>query len=594
MVMAGPQGPKGPRAGSTRGGDLLELAMGIAIVLLVLFIGSFIRLRADLTSDKRYTLTDATREVVMGLEDIVYVKVYLHGELPADLRRLSQATRDLLDEMRVSNPDLLQYTFIDPSESQDEKTRNEVYDGLQKQGLVYSSIRLREKGAYTERIVFPGAVVTFRDRSVPVQLLKTQLRTPDADIVNRSINNLEYEFASAFRQVTSMQKSRIAFLEGHGQLDELYVKDVTVALQEQYDVSRVRIDEQLDALSKRVEGVRYRVNKYDALIVAKPDTMLPMRDRYVIDQFIMNGGRVLWLLDAMNAHLDSLRLKQYSIATPLDLGLDELLFSYGVRINKDLILDMSCAPIEIYTQPYGNQRKLERFPWYFEPVLIPESTHPIVSNIDPIHTRFVSSIDTVGVEGIRKTILLTSSPYSRYMRSPVRISLNIVETDMGFERNSTPYLPVAVLLEGSFTSAFVDRLPPEFTSDPDVAYREVGKPSAQLVISDGEVIANRIDRSKGMYYMLGYDRYANAKIYGNRELIINAMNYLLDDQSLISIRSRAITLRQLDPRRSELERVKWQVVNIAGPIVLVILAGLLFHFQRRRRNAAPQGKSPRT
>jgi ABC-2 type transport system permease protein len=261
-----------------------------------------------------------------------------------------------------------------------------------------------------------------------------------------------------------------------------------------------------------------------------------------------------------------------------------MLFHYGARVNKDLIVDQSCAPIEIYTQPYGNQRKLERFPWYFEPVLIPESNHPIVTNIDPVHTRFVSSIDTIASDSIRKTILLTSSPYSRMMRNPVRVSLNIVEMDMGFERNSTPYMPVAVLLEGPFTSAFTDRLPAEFTQDPTVAYRERGVRSAQIVVSDGDVIANRIDASKGMYYMLGFDRYANAKIYGNREFLINAMNYLLDDKSLISIRSRTITLRQLDPKRIVDERAGWQVFNTALPIALSILAGLGYHLYRRRRS----------
>jgi len=576
------------RARSNRTGDLLELGAGIGIVLLVLFIGSVLRLRADLTSEKRYTLTEATRELVGDLDDVVYVKVYLHGELPADLRRLSQAVRELLDEMRVLNPGMLEYSFIDPSASPDEKTRLEVYDDLQKQGLTYSSVRLREKGAFTERIVFPGAVVTYRDKSVPVQLLKTQLRAPDADIVHRSINNLEYELAGAFRQATTLHKPRIAFLEGHGELDPMRVMDVTNALKEQYDVDRVRIDERIDALSKRLEGGKYRVNSYDALIIAKPDSAFPDRDLYVIDQFIMNGGRVLWLLDVMNANLDSLRAKQYSIATPLDLGnVDQLLFAYGVRINKDLIVDQSCAPIEIYTQPYGNQRKLERFPWYFEPVLIPQSTHPIVANIDPVHTRFVSSMDTIGTEGIGKTVLLTSSPWSRMMRNPVRISLNIVEVDMGFDRNSTPYMPVAVLLEGAFTSAYRDRLPAAFTGDPEVAYREQGMRSAQLVVSDGDVIANRIDPAKGMYYMLGFDRYANAKIYGNREFIINAMNHLLDDRALISIRSRAITLRQLDPMRTAQERTGWQVFNTAVPIALSILAGLAFHLYRRRSIRTP-------
>lgn len=568
---------------SPRYADLLELLMGLAIVGLVLFIGSFLRLRADLTNEKRYTLTPATHTMLEELDDVVYVKVYLSGALPADLKRLSQSTKDLLDEMRVIQPEKLQYTFIDPSESADEKTRKETYDQLQKDGLTYSSIRMRDKGAFSERIVFPGALVTYRQKTVPVQLLKTQLRTPDADIVNRSLNNLEYEFASAFRQVATKDKAKIAFIEGHGELGEMEVMDVTNALKETYDVKRVTIGEQIDALSHKVPGMSYRVNDYAALIIAKPDTALPSRDKYVIDQFIMNGGRVLWLLDAMDANLDSLRKNQFSIAVPNETGLDELLFAYGVRINKDLVLDRSCAPIELYTQPYGNQRKLERFPWYWEPVLIPASTHPIVSNIDPVLMRFASSMDTIATDSVKKTILLTSSPSSLAQRNPVRISLNVVEITPPFDRQSTPYMPMGVLLEGQFTSAFVDRLPPNFTADPAVAFREHGKRSAQIVISDGDVIGNRIDASKGMYFTLGFDRYANAKIYGNRELIINAMNYLLDDKSLISVRSREITLRQLDPERIVTDRTWWQVMNTVFPIALALLAGMVYQYFRRRK-----------
>ena len=569
---------------SKRIGDLSELAIGIGIVLLVLFITSFVRVRADLTSEQRYTLTPATRELARGLEDILYVKVYLTGELPADLRRLEQATKDVLDEMRAQQPDRIQYSFIDPNASPDQKTRNEVYDQLQQQGLTYSSIRIKEKGGYTERIVFPCAMVTYREKSVPVQLLKTQLRTPDADIVNRSINNLEYEFASAFRQATNKVRPRIAFLEGHGELQEMEVKDIATALEAQYDVSRVRINDQIDALSTKNELVSKRQNKYDALIIASPDSTFSDRDRYVIDQFVMNGGKILWCIDAMNPNLDSLRTRQFSMAVPYELGIEELLFTYGARINKDLILDRSCAPIEIYTQPYGNQRKLERFPWYFEPVLIPQSVHPIVANIDPVHTRFVSTIDTISADSVEKTILLTSSPMSFAQRNPVRVSLNIVEMDQGFERRSTPYMPVAVLLEGSFVSAYRDRLPVAILQDKDVAYQEKSPHTAQLVISDGEVIANRVDAAKGMYYMLGYDRYANAKIYGNREFILNAMNYLLDDRALISIRSRSITLRTLDSTRIEQERTTWQGINIALPLLITLLAGTAYQFHRRRSN----------
>ncbi len=568
--------------------DLTELFVGIGIVLLLLFISSFARLRIDLTSEQRYTLTPATKELVAGLEDVVYVKVYLTGELPADLQQLERATKDVLDEMRAVNDVRVQYSFVDPNASPDDKTRREVYDQLQKQGLTYSSIRIKDKGGFSERIVFPGALVTYRDKTVPVQLLKTQLRTPDADIVSRSITNVEYELASAIRQAGTKERARIAFLEGHGELAEIETADIANALSALYDVRRVRIDDRIDALSHKNEQLPHRLNDYDALIIAKPDSAFSDRDRYVIDQFVMNGGRILWCVDAMDPHLDSLRRNQFSMATSLELGFEELLFAYGARVNKDLVLDRSCAPIELFTQPYGNQRKLERFPWYFEPVSIPHSAHPIVANIDPVHFRFVSTIDTIGVDSIRKTVLLTSSPQSFAQRNPVRVSLNVVDMDQGFERRSTPYLPLAVLLEGSFTSAYHDRIPAAFKGDQDVAFRDRSPRTAQLVIADGDVIANRVDAAKGMYYMLGFDRYANAKIYGNREFILNAMNYLLDDRSLISIRSRAITLRQLDAGRVEQERRSWQAINIGVPLVLVLALGIAYQQHRRRANAAPQ------
>lgn len=568
---------------SPRTADLFELLMGLGIIALVVFIGSFLRVRADLTNEGRFTLRSATTDMLDSLEDVIYVKVYLTGALPADLQRLSSATKDLLDEMHAVRPDRIEYTFIDPSASDDEKTRKETYDQLQKQGLSYSSIRLRDKEAFSERIVFPGALVSYRERTVPVQLLKTQMRAPDADMVNRSVNNLEYEFASAFRQATSRTKKKIAFLEGHHEVPEMEVADFTNALKELYDVSRVRIDERIDALGHKIPAMAFRVNDYDALVIAKPDSAFTDREKFVVDQFIMNGGRVLWMIDPMNAHLDSLRKNQFSIAVPYELGLDEMLFSYGVRLNKDLVLDQSCAPIELYTQPYGNQRKLERFPWYWEPVLIPESTHPIVSNIDPVHIRFGSTLDTIAVDSVRKTILLTSSPRSMAQRNPVRISLNVVEMAPPFDRQSTPYLSMGVLLEGTFTSAFVDRLPPNFAKDPEIAFREHSVPTAQIVIADGDVGRNRVDMEKGMYYALGFDRYANTKIYGNRELLINAMNHLLDDKSLISIRSRTITLRQLDPDRIVSDRGFWQVLNTVLPVLLALVLGFLFQYLRKRK-----------
>lgn len=569
----------------TKTRDLSELIIGIALVVVFNIIVSFFPLRADLTSEKRFTLTEPTKEMVAGLEDAVYVKVYLHGELPADLRRLSQSTRELLDELRAYAPSGVDYEFIDPSASGDAKTREEVYAQLEEQGLQYSSVRLKDKGALTERIYFPGALVTYQGNTLPVQLLKTQMRAPDANMVNRSINNLEYELANAIRQLIRKERPSIAFLQGHGEANEMQLGDITKALEEQYDVGSVKIDGQLNSLSFKPDGSKYRLNRFDLLIVAGPDSSFSEADKLILDQFIMNGGKVIWCLDAMNAHLDSLRVKQMSIATPSELDLDEVLFAYGVRLNKNLILDRSCAKIEIFTTPFGNQRKLEQVPWYFEPILFPQSNHPIVANIDPVHTKFVGSIDLIETDSVRQTVLLNSSPYSRILNNPVRVSLSIVDIDPEFGQKNTPNMPIGVLLEGKFTSAFKDRYKP-FNEDivkREIGYRETGKPTSMLVLSDGDVIKNKVDERKGMYFTLGYDRYAGRKIYGNREFLVNAINYMLDDKSLISIRSRAISLRKLDEQKVLEEGQSWKLVNMVIPAVLIALVGWFTFLYRKKR-----------
>jgi len=572
---------------SNRARDIVSLVLGIGIVVALNVAASFVSWRADLTSEKRYTLTDETAELMRTLPDKVFLKVYLAGELPSDLRYLSNSTRELLDEMRVLSDGKVEYVFTDPNASADEKTRNEVYADLTKQGLVYSSLHTQEKGGRSEQIIFPGALLTYRGKTIPVQLLKTQYSVADPEMVNRSVNNLEYEMASAVRQVTSTFKPRIAFLDGHGELDELQVMDVKKALGELYDieVGRVRLDSQLNALSEKVEGGRYRSNLFDLLIIAKPDSVFSDKDQYVLDQFIMNGGKTLWLLDAMDPHLDSLRRRQFSIATPLDLGLGDLLFSYGVRLNTDLLLDKSCAFITIPTTPYGDQKQMEALPFFYEPIVVPRNDHPIVKNIDPVHMRFVGSMDTVATDSVRKTILLTTSPYTWLLRNPARVALNRPDNPPPFEQTTTPSLAVAVLLEGPFTSAFSDRLSPDFKGNTEFRFREHGRSTSMLVVSDGEVIANRVDRTQGKYYTLGFDPTARSKIFGNREFIINAVNYLLDDKNLISIRNRSIALRQLDPARIVNDRPFWQGINVALPIVLSLVLGGLLYFVRQRRYA---------
>lgn len=568
-----------------RAASLAELAMGAGVVLLVLFIGSFLRVRQDLTSEKRFTLTEATKDLVDSLKDVVFVKVYLKGDLPADLQQLSSAMRDLLDEMRVRNPDQLQYTFVDPSAGVDEKTRDQVYGQLQEAGLQYTSIRTQDKGSQKEVIAWPGALITYKGKTLPLQLLKSQMLNNNAEMVNRSINNLEYELASGIRQVTETYRPRLAFINGHGELGHLATQDITNALQEQYDVSDVRLDGKIDALSIKNDDGPYRINQFEAIIIAKPDSALSEKDQFILDQFVMNGGKVLWAVDEMDPHLDSLRINQFSMATPMDLGVDRLLFAYGMRINKDLLLDKQCAPIQLYTRPYGDQPKLETRPFPFEPVVVPNSSHPIVSNIDPVHLKLASTIDTIATDSAKSTILLTSSKYSRALRSPVRISLSVVDMDLGLDKNNTPFRPVAILTEGKFRSAFADRLLMADSVLRKIGYREWGRKTAMVTISDGDAIANPVDVAKGTFYPLGYDRVMNSKVFGNREFFVNAVNYLLNDKSLISIRSRAITLHQLDPQRIQTGRTAIQAANLVLPVLAGLLIGAGFFLLRKRRFA---------
>lgn len=565
--------------------DIIQLLLSLAIVLLLAWLGSVYFFRIDLTSEKRHTLTDQTITFLEGLDETIYVKVYLKGDYPAIFKKLENATREKLQEMRAYNSAYLEFEFINPSDVEDEQTRKENYQKLVDKGLGYTTLQIREKDGVSEKVIFPAAQITYKGQTLPLQLLKSRERLPNAQMINNSINNLEYEFMNVFYQLVAARKPKVAFLQGHGELDELETGDLADALSDFYDVNYVRIDSQINALTDRVGGTDYRENIYDALIVAKPTTPIGDKDKYIIDQFVMHGGKVIWLIDAMNASMDSLQARDLTMGLAMDTNLDDQLFQYGVRINKNLLIDRSCAPIGIMTGPMGNQQQMEFFPWYFKPLVIPELQHPIVSNLDPIVMEFVSNIDTIPRKGIRKSVLLTTSPYTRVFRSPVRISLNIVRIDPDFSNNANPYQPVAVMLEGRFRSAFENRISPLLVSNEEFGFRSESEPTRMLVVSDGDVARNRVNRSRGQYYPLGFDRYAGRKMYGNREFLVNAVNYMLGDASLINIRSRDVKLRQMDGERVTKERNLWQVLNVGLPVLLIVVFGLAQLLLRRKKYA---------
>ncbi len=563
--------------------DIVQLLLSLVIIGALAWLSSAYFFRIDLTSEKRHTLTPYTIDFLENLDETIYVKVYLKGDYPAMFKKLEQATREKLYEMRAYSKGNLEFEFINPADVADEKTRNENFQKLVDLGLSYTSLQIREKDGVSEKVIFPSASVTYRLKSLPLQLLKSQERLPNQEMIQNSINNMEYELMNVFYQITSAEKPRIAFLDDYGTLDELEAGDLTRGLSDFYKVERIRLDSNISALTDRVGETNYRQNKYEALIVAKPTQPISDKDKYIIDQFVMHGGKVLWMLDGMQAHMDSLEGRDMTMALSLDLNLDDMLFKYGVRINKNLLIDRSCAPIGIMTGPMGNQQQMEFFPWYFKPLIIPELSHPIVSNLDPIVMEFVSSIDTLPRKDVRKTVLLTTSPYTRIMRSPVRVSLNIVRINPDFGNNNSPHQPVAVLLEGEFESSFKNRISPLLVKDEEFGFKEQSSPTRMLVVSDGDVGRNEVRRSRGQFYPLGFDRYAGRKMYGNREFLVNAMNYMLGDASLIAIRSRNTSLRQLDQERLLAERTLWQTLNIALPVLLIVLLGGLQWMIRRRK-----------
>ncbi|MCA1752856.1 MAG: gliding motility-associated ABC transporter substrate-binding protein GldG, partial [Flavobacteriales bacterium] len=521
---------------------IAELILGVVFFAALTYLSTFFFARFDLTEEKRHTLTSTTIDVVKELDDVVYVKVFLEGDFPADYQRLRQAVKEKLDEMRAYAGDNVQYEFINPSEAPDQESREAMYGELVERGLDYTSLQIKKKDGLEEKIIFPGALLSYKDKEIPLQILRNQQRATDAELVNRTINNLEYAFVNAFYLLKTDRRRKVAIIQGHGELPPIAMRSFQNELLRYYDVEYVELEGLIDILSRSVVGSGKRENRYDAIVVAKPTRSFSEKDKYIIDQFIINGGKALWMIDAMHADLDSLRKTEVTMSTPLRVNLDDMLFNYGVRLNRDLLIDRTCAPISLRTGPKGNERT-ELLPWYFQPILIPDESHPITANVDPILTDFIGSIDTVAAPGIDKKLILHTSQYTRILKSPVRVSFNIVGIDPDFGSSNRPRQPVAALLEGKFTSNFANRLPPEFYEQSELGFKEEGSFTRQLVIADGDIARNIVSPDSTRFRELGYDPNLRRMMYGNNDFLINAVNYLLGDARLINVRSRSIALR---------------------------------------------------
>lgn len=549
--------------------------MGLAIIILVLlnFVGSFVFHRFDLTSEKRYTLSDATKKLLGELKDVVYVKVYLEGEFPAGFKRLRDETREMLDEFRAYSNDNIEYEFINPNANADKQQQNELYKQLYDKGLEPTNLEVKEESGTSQQVIFPGAIVSHKGKEMPWQLLKTQLGQSSEGQLNNSIQALEYEFASCIRNLTTVIKPQIGFIEGHGELDTLALSDIKNALSEFYLLKRVKINEQLKAL----DGLK-------AIIIAKPDTAFSEKDKFIIDQYVMNGGKILWAIDPLYTSVDSLRRSGGTISIPYELNLDDLFFKYGVRINPNMIMDLQSSAIPVNKAFAGQPPRFELMPWVFSPLLLPKIGHPIVKNLDVIKMEFGSSMDTLSVKGIKKTVLLNSSKYSKTYNAPVRVDMRIVNMKPDEAKFKDSYQPVAVLLEGEFESVYKNRITPQIATDSAIGFKDHGKNTQMIVISDGDIIRNEVQYSTGKVFPLGFDIYTK-QMYGNKNFILNCVNYLCDDSGLISVRARELTLRLLDKKKIKTERLKWQLINTAMPLLAILLFGIIYSIIRKRKYA---------
>jgi ABC-2 type transport system permease protein len=569
-------------------GNITRLILSLAIIIVLNIIAAFIFTRFDLTAEKRYSLAPATKQLLKKLDDVVFFKVYLYGDLPPGFQRLSNETKEMLDEFRAYS-DNIQYEFVDPSDNPNAKDRNDAYRLLVERGLQPTDLRVNKKGESSQLIIFPGAIVSYHGKDTPVQLLMAQLQQDPNKVLNNSIQSLEYNLASAIKNLTTSIKPRIAIIEGQGELNDMEGIDLHNSLSEFYNVDRVALNGKINSLSIRIKTDSAHdalVNKYRAIIIAKPVKPFDERDKFLIDQFIMRGGKVLWLIDPVFASMDSLQKYNSTMGIPNDINLEDMLFNYGVRLNVNLVQDLNALPIPVKTGQVGNQPQFDYFKWYFFPVLMPVINHPIVNGLNAIKTEFLSTLDTVVAPGIKKTFLLETSPYARTVNAPALVDLEILKKEPDERMFTRGPMPVALLLEGEFTSAFLYRIPPELADNPSLGFRPKSKPTKMIIIADGDLAKNQFHYSQGYPLPLGYDQYTK-QTFGNKDLLLNVVNYLCDDSGLISVRSRELKLRMLDTAKVAKQRLFWQLLNIILPVFLISMFGIVKYRLRKRTYARP-------
>ena len=547
----------------------------IALVVIVgvnLLSNTFYK-RFDLTQDQRYTLSEAAKQTLASTNSPIYIDIFLGNELPSEFKKLKNESEQLLEEFSNYNENVL-FRFIDPLDG--EKDPTAVRQQLLQLGIKPAQVEVRENGKITSETVYPWAVAYHNDKSVLIPLLKNQLGTTSEERVNNSIQNLEYAFADGFGKLTQPKKRKVAILKGNDELEDKYLADFLSTLKEYYYLGQFT----LDSVAVNPQRTLEELQKYDLLIAAQPKTPFTEEEKFTLDQFIMAGGASLWLLDATTQKKDESSSNAFVFG--LDLNLNDFFFKYGVRINPNLVKDLYSAPIALAS---GDNREAQynRYPWLYNPLSTSANNHPITTNLEGVKFTYASSMDTLP-NNIKKTILLSTSPLSKIVGLPREINYetdipeNLALVNEGPKPGyfSSGEIPLAILLEGEFTSVYNNRIKP-FTTEKTFNKSISTK---MVIISDGDVIKNEMDRGKPLE--LGYDKWTQ-NFYGNKEFLLNTVNYLLDDSGLINIRSKKIAIAFLDPQKTTEKRTLWQAFNLLLPLGLLVLFAIGFSFFRKRK-----------
>lgn len=545
----------------------------VIILIVVNILSSYYYKRFDLTQDKRYTLSEAALQTIEGLDQPLLVEVLLEGNFPAEFKRLQHETRQLLEEFASQNRNI-KYQFINPTE--DAEHAEEVQWQLAELGILPAQVTVQDGSAMRQELIYPWAVISFQERMVKVPLLKNQLGSTPEERITNSIQNLEYAFADGFNKIIHPKKRKVAVLKGNGQVPDRFIADFISTLKEYYYIGAFT----LDSVANNPIKTLNQLNEYDLLISAGPTETFTDSEKYVLDQYTMKGGKSLWLIDQVDITRDSLMAHGKTFAFGRDLNLTDMFFRYGVRINPILVNDPYSAPM-VLAIGSGSDTQYQQYPWFYSPLTVSNNRHPIVHNIEAVKFDFASQIDTLEND-VKKTILLSTSPITRLIGTPTAIQLDeidhylqIINQGPDPSQFSAGEVPLAVLLEGNFTSAFRNRVKPFKWSE----HSDQSAETMMIVISDSDVIKNQMDGNRPME--LGYDKWTNMR-YGNKEFLLNAVNYLLDDSGLINIRSKVVTLPFLDTPKVIQQRNQWQITNLLLPLVILALIGLIFYYFRKR------------